>query len=72
MKSRMRWAVYVAHMGERGDVYRVLVWDLRERDHWEDPGVDRRILLRGIFIKWNVGVWAGLSWLRIGTGSGHL
>jgi hypothetical protein len=22
--------------------------------------------------KWDVGVWTGLSWLRIGTGGGHL
>jgi hypothetical protein len=25
-----------------------------------------------IFRKWDVGVWTGLSWLRIGTGGGHL
>ena len=25
-----------------------------------------------IFKKWDVGVWAGSSWLRIGTGGGHL
>jgi hypothetical protein len=28
--------------------------------------------LRWIFTKWDVGVWAGLSWLRIETGGGHL
>jgi len=37
-----------------------------------DPGVDGRIILRWIFIEWNVGVWAGPSWLRIGIGGGHL
>jgi hypothetical protein len=37
-------------------------------DHWGDPGVDGR----WIFRKWDVGVWTGLSWLRIGTGGGHL
>jgi len=42
--------------------------NLRERDHFEDPGVDERIILRWIFRKWDVGVWTGLSWLRIGTG----
>jgi hypothetical protein len=46
--------------------------DLRERDHWGDPGVDGRIILRLIFRKWDVGVWTGLSWLRIETGGGHL
>ena len=33
----------------------------------EDPGVDGRIILRWIFRKWNVGVWTGSRWLRIGT-----
>jgi hypothetical protein len=28
--------------------------DLRERDHWRDPGVDGRIILRWIFRKLNV------------------
>jgi hypothetical protein len=38
----------------------------------EDPYVDERIILRRIFRKWEVGVWTGSSWLRIGTGGGHL
>jgi hypothetical protein len=33
---------------------------------------DGRIILRRIFRKWDVGVWTGLSWLRIETGGGHL
>jgi hypothetical protein len=32
---------------------------LRERDYLEDPGADRRIILRWIFRKWDVGAWAG-------------
>jgi hypothetical protein len=44
-------------------------WEnLRERDHWVDPGVDGSIILRCIIRKWEVGVWTGSSWLRIGTG----
>jgi hypothetical protein len=39
---------------------------------WGDPDVDGRIILRSIFRKWDVGVWTGLSWLRKGTGGGHL
>jgi hypothetical protein len=39
--------------------------NLRERDHWGDPGVDRRLILEWIFRKWVVGVWTGLGWLRI-------
>jgi hypothetical protein len=43
----------------------------REGDHWGDPGVDGRIILRRIFGKWDVGVCTGLGWLRIGTGGGR-
>jgi hypothetical protein len=46
--------------------------NLRERDHWGDHGIDGRIILRRIFRKWDVGVWTGLSWLRIETGGGNL
>ena len=43
----------------------------RERDHWGDPDVDGRIILRWIFRKWEGVVGTGWSWLRIGTGGGH-
>jgi hypothetical protein len=46
--------------------------NLRERDRWGDPGVDGRITLGRTFRKWDVGVWTGLGWLKIGTGGGHL
>jgi hypothetical protein len=46
--------------------------NLTEGDHLVDPGVDGRIILRWIFRKWDVGVWARSSWLRVGTGDGHL
>jgi hypothetical protein len=45
---------------------------LRERDHWGDSDVDGRIILRGIFRKWEGVVRAGWSGLRVGTGGGHL
>jgi len=40
--------------------------------HVEDPGVDGRIILSWIFRKWDVEVWTGSIWLRIGTGGGYL
>jgi len=73
IKSRiMRWTTYVARMGERRGVYRVLVGTSDGKDQLEDPGVDGRIILRWIFRKWDVGVLTGSSWLRIGSGGGHL
>jgi len=45
---------------------------MKERDHLGDPDIDGRIILRWIFRKCGVEVWTGLSWLRIGTGGGHL
>jgi hypothetical protein len=57
----------------RGEVCTGCWWgSLREGDHWEDPDVDGRIILRGIFRKWEGIVGTGWSGLRIGTGGGHL
>jgi hypothetical protein len=57
----------------RGEVCTGFWWEnLREKEQWGDPGVDGRIILRRIFRKCDVGVWTGLSWLRIETGGGHL
>jgi hypothetical protein len=48
-------------MGKGRDVYRVSVENLRERDHWRDPGGDGSIIIRWIFRNWDVGLWTGLS-----------
>jgi hypothetical protein len=40
--------------------------------HLGDPGVDGRIVLRWIFRKWDMGLWTGSSWLRVGTVGEHL
>ena len=63
------WSVW----GERRSAYRVLVGKCegkrplgRPRRRWEDN------IKMGLFRKWDVGVWTGWSWLRIGTGRGHL
>jgi len=48
-------------MGERRGVYRVLVGNLRERDHLGESGIDGSIILRWIFRKLDMGVWTGSS-----------
>jgi hypothetical protein len=40
--------------------------------YWGDPDVDGRIILRWILRKWEGVMGTGWSWLRIGTGGGHL
>jgi hypothetical protein len=59
-------------MGEGRGVHRVLVGKREGTDHCGDPDVDGRIILRGIFRKWEGIVRTGWSGLRIGTGGGHL
>jgi hypothetical protein len=59
-------------MGEDRDVQRVLVEKPRERGHWGDQDLDGRIILRWIFRKLEGVVGTEWSWLRIGTGGGHL
>jgi len=63
MKSRkMRWAEYVACMEEMGNVYRILVGNLKGRDHlvdfmhrWKD---NIRMDLRET-------EWEGVGWTRL-------
>jgi hypothetical protein len=73
MKSRkIIWSVHVARMGI-GEAYTEILWgNLKERDHWGDPSVDGKMILRWIFKKWGVELWTGLSWLMIETVGGHL
>ena len=68
---RIRWVGHVARMGERG-VCRVLVGKYeskrplgRPRRRWED---NIQMDLQEV----GCGLWTGYSWLRIGTGGGHL
>jgi hypothetical protein len=43
-----------------------------ERYHLGDPGIDEAIILRWIFRMWDVVIWTGSSWLRIGIGGRNL
>jgi hypothetical protein len=53
----------------RREAYTGFWWgNMRDRGHLGDPDVDGKILLRWIFRIWDVGVWTGSSWLRIGVG----
>jgi len=51
----MRWAGHVALTGKGRDTCRVLVGKPRGKDNLEHPGVDRRLILRWIFRKWDGG-----------------
>jgi hypothetical protein len=59
-------------MGEKRGIYRFLVWKpegkrplRRPRHRWEDN-------IKMDFQEVGCGVWTALSWLKIGTGGGHL
>jgi len=69
---RMRWAGYVARMGEERGVYMVLVG----KPEGKRPlGIPRRRWvdkLGWISRRCDVGIWTGLGWPRIGTGGGRL
>ena len=42
------------------EAYKGYWWtNLGERDHLGGPDVDGRVILRGIFKKWDVGAWTG-------------
>jgi hypothetical protein len=44
-----------------GEVYTAFWWEnLAERDHSEDAGVDRRIIIGWTFRKWDRGAYTGL------------
>jgi hypothetical protein len=41
-------------------------------DHFEDLGVEGRIIMKCIFKEWFDVLWTGLIWLRIRTDGGRL
>jgi hypothetical protein len=68
----MRWAGHVARIGTVRGVCRVLVGKPEGMNHLEDPDIDKRIILRWIFRKWDVREYTGSVWFRIGTGGRHV
>jgi hypothetical protein len=62
----------VARMGEERGCTGCWWRNLRERGYWGEPDVDERIIFRWIFRKLEGVVGTECSWLRIGTGGGHL
>jgi hypothetical protein len=71
IKWRMRCLGHLKHIWGREEAHTGFWWgNLRERDHLEDQGVDRRIILRWIFRKWDGGPWTGLIWFRMGRAGG--
>jgi hypothetical protein len=45
---------------------------MRERDNLEVPDIDRKIIIKWIFKKTEIGLWTGLMWFKTGRDGGHL
>jgi len=59
-------------MSEERGLYRVFVEKTEGRRPMGDLGVDGWIILEWISRMWDVGIWTGLGWPRIGTVGGRL
>jgi len=61
------------HVWKTGKLHKGIWWgDLKGRDHLEDLGVDKRLITKWIFKKWDGEARTGLISFRIGTGGGRL
>jgi hypothetical protein len=49
------------------EIYKVLVRKPWERDHYEDPSVDRGLTLKWALKEKDGSVWTGFIWIRTGT-----
>jgi hypothetical protein len=67
----MKLAGHIACRRDKGGSYWILVGNLKERDHLEDLGLDKLIILNWILKKWDEEAWTGLLWVRIGTDGGR-
>jgi hypothetical protein len=55
-------------MGRRGTRVGYWWYSQWERNHYEDQGTGKWIILRWILERWDGVMWTVLVWLRIGTG----
>jgi len=54
-------------MGDRRDACRVLMGDLRERDHFKEQGIGGRIILKWTFKKWD----GSMDWIDLAEDRGR-
>jgi hypothetical protein len=59
-------------MKEMGNAYRVLVGKPEGERPLKDIDIDMRIQLKRFVRNWDVRVWIGFDWRRIGSSSGLL
>jgi len=68
----VRRAGHVARMGKMRNSYKILSKSLKVRDHWEDLGVDDKIILEWILGKEGRKAWTGCVYLRTMISGGML
>jgi hypothetical protein len=68
----MRLAGYAARMGEMRNESRFWPENLNGRDHAEEIGIDRKIILEWILREYGGKVWTGCISFKIGTSGGLL
>jgi hypothetical protein len=68
----MGLAGYIARMGEKRGAYRVLVGKPEGKVPIGRPRRSCKDNVKMDLQEVGLGVWTGSSWLRIGTGGGHL
>jgi len=59
---------YVARKGEGRDTYRMLVGRPEGKNHFQDLGVDGRIILKWIFKRLDEEFCTGFIWFGLGRG----